>query len=188
MHYTQQFDETDCGPACLAMIASHFGMKKSITSIRTLAGTDKQGTNLAGMVQVAQKLGFTVKALKGTAEALTPDMPLPFIAHVAKPSEKGLLLHFVLVVKITKKHMEIWDPDPTVKKKRMTRDDFCKIWSGYVLFLNPGQDFKPEKGSEAILFRFLPFYALTRVRSRLRALSHCCSSPSASSDLFISGT
>jgi ATP-binding cassette subfamily B protein len=156
MHYTQQFDETDCGPACLAMIASHFGMKKSITSIRTLAGTDKQGTNLAGMVQVAQKLGFTVKALKGTAEALTPDMPLPFIAHVAKPSEKGLLLHFVLVVKITKKHMEIWDPDPTVKKKRMTRDYFCKIWSGYVLFLNPGQDFKPEKGSEAILFRFLP--------------------------------
>ena len=57
MTYTPQFDETDCGPACLAMIASHFGMKKSITSIRTIAGTDKQETNLAGMVEVAKKWG-----------------------------------------------------------------------------------------------------------------------------------
>ncbi len=37
-------DETDCEPACFAMIASHFGMKKNIASIRTIAGIDKQGT------------------------------------------------------------------------------------------------------------------------------------------------
>ena len=48
------------------------------------------------------------------------------------------------------------DPDPTKKKIRMTQDDFAKIWTGYVIFLNPSQEFKPEKGKGSVLFRFLP--------------------------------
>ena len=52
-------------------------------------------------------MGFTVKALKGTVEALSSDMPFPFIAHVAEP-----------------------------KKRRITQDDFAKIWTGYVILLN----------------------------------------------------
>lgn len=156
MHYISQRDETDCGPACLSMIASYYGSKKSITSIRTLAGTDKQGTNLAGMVQVATKMGFSVKALKGNAEALSVDLPVPFIAHVGITCDSGTLLHYVVIVKITKTDIYVWDPDPTKKKYKLSHDEFCKIWTGYVLFVNPGNDFKPEKGSGAILFRFLP--------------------------------
>jgi ABC-type bacteriocin transporter len=156
MKYLSQLDETDCGAACIAMLVSHFGIKKSITSIRITAGTDKQGTNLAGLVQASQKLGFTAKALRGSASALTPDMPFPFIAHFAKPTEKGTLLHYVVVVKVRKKIIEIWDPDPTVKKQKMSLEDFCKLWTGYVVFLNPSKDFVPEKGSGNTLIRFLP--------------------------------
>lgn len=40
MKYFQQFDISDCGAACLAMIASHYGLRLSITEIRNIAGTD----------------------------------------------------------------------------------------------------------------------------------------------------
>ena len=60
MKYIQQLDETDCGAACIAMIASHYNFKKSVTLIREISGTDTKGTNLAGLVQGAKKLGFSV--------------------------------------------------------------------------------------------------------------------------------
>jgi ATP-binding cassette subfamily B protein len=118
MKYYQQFDETDCGAACLSMVVSHYGHVKRLTTIREAAGTDRQGTNLAGMLQAAQLLGFNAKALKGKIDAFTAQLPVPLIAHVIKPSERGNLLHFLVVRKINKKYVEVWDPSPAVKKQR----------------------------------------------------------------------
>lgn len=154
--YFQQLDETDCGAACLAMITSHFGLHRSITTIRQMACTDTKGTNLAGMVQAAQNLGMEAHALKGNADALPPDIPVPFIAHMAIPTEKGTLLHYTVITKITKKYIGIWDPDPNKKKYRMDKEAFCKQWTGYVIFLKPDTSFKKEKSGGNLLFKFLP--------------------------------
>ena len=54
MTYIKQFDESDCGAACLAMIASHFGSHLSITKIREVAGTDREGTFLNGMLEASK--------------------------------------------------------------------------------------------------------------------------------------
>src|SRR5574344_2978508 len=99
MKYIQQLAETDCGAACLAMVASHYKLSKSITSIREKCGTDKKGTNLAGMVQAAQKMGFSVHARKGTKEALTSELPFPFIAHFVIKHDEYALAHFVVIRK-----------------------------------------------------------------------------------------
>ena len=40
MHYRQQLDSSDCGAACLAMVASYFGQTLNIAEIRKKAGTD----------------------------------------------------------------------------------------------------------------------------------------------------
>lgn len=45
---TKQHDITDCGAACLTTISKQYGFKTSITKIREVAGTDKQGTNAYG--------------------------------------------------------------------------------------------------------------------------------------------
>lgn len=58
MKYFQQLDISDCGAACLAMIASKYRKYSSIAKIREIAGTDILGTNLNGMVQAGEKLGF----------------------------------------------------------------------------------------------------------------------------------
>ena len=49
MKYIQQLDITDCGAACIAMIASHYGSKLSISEIRSTAGTNIIGTNINGI-------------------------------------------------------------------------------------------------------------------------------------------
>lgn len=54
MRLIKQLDETDCGAACIAMIARFYKSSYPVTRIREIAGTDRQGTNLAGMVQVRE--------------------------------------------------------------------------------------------------------------------------------------
>ena len=142
MKYIQQLDETDCGAACIAMIASHYKLRKTVTLIREISGTDTKGTNLAGLVQGAKRLGFSAHALKGTKEALTPDLPFPFIAHITVQKNDYLLLHYVVIKSISKDKIQIWDPDDTKKKYNLTLEDFCKKWTGYAVFITPDRNLK----------------------------------------------
>lgn len=98
----KQQDISDCGAACLATISKQYGLSTSITKIREVAGTDKQGSNAYGMVKAAEQLGLTAKAVKGTPEAFFSEFPLPAIAHVVV---NGSLLHYVVIHKITKKRL-----------------------------------------------------------------------------------
>ena len=82
MKLIKQFDETDCGAACLAMIATHFGSHLSITKIREVAGTDRQGTSLKGMLEAARNLNLDAKAVKGNEQIFSPKFPVPLIAHL----------------------------------------------------------------------------------------------------------
>jgi len=60
----KQHDITDCGAACLASVAGHYGLKLSIAHIRQIASTDKKGTNMLGLREAAEQLGFSAKAVK----------------------------------------------------------------------------------------------------------------------------
>lgn len=102
----KQRDITDCGAACLASIASHYKLNFPVARIRQLAGTDKKGTNVLGMIEAARKLGFEAKGVKGSFESLFK-IPLPAIAHIVV---KEQLQHYVVIYKVTSKYIEIMDP------------------------------------------------------------------------------
>ena len=57
----KQHDITDCGAACLASVAAHYQLQIPIARIRQYAGTDKKGTNVLGLLEAAQKLGFEAR-------------------------------------------------------------------------------------------------------------------------------
>ena len=77
----KQHDITDCGAACLASIATHYVLHIPIARIRQYAGTDKKGTNVLGLLEAAQKLGFNAKGVRGDFDSLFK-IPKPAIAHV----------------------------------------------------------------------------------------------------------
>lgn len=65
MKYRQQYDSSDCGAACLAMIASFYGANLNIAEIRHYAGTDSYGTNFHGMLLAANHYGLKARAVEG---------------------------------------------------------------------------------------------------------------------------
>src|SRR5262245_33974793 len=104
--FVRQNDQSDCGAAALATIALHYRTPIGLQQMRELAGTDRVGTNLLGLVRAAEKLGFAAKGVKGTYEGL-PGVLLPAIAHVRTAEGLG---HFVVLHRASKTHVIVADP------------------------------------------------------------------------------
>ena len=145
----KQHDESDCGAACLAIVAKHYGLKMHISKIREIAGTDKRGTNAYGLVKAAEELGFTAKGVKAKPEHLKKELPFPAIAHVIKDN----LLHYVVIHEV--KDNEIVVADPAEGIVYYAPEEFYEIWSGVLILMTPTEKF--EKGDETtgLFSRFL---------------------------------
>ena len=109
MKYYQQFDESDCGAACLAMVASYYGKILNIARIREIAGTDLDGTNLKGLLQAARTYNLRGKAVKGMKESINKNILTPFIVHLKILSNDSVYYHYAVIKKnkqIKNQHME----------------------------------------------------------------------------------
>jgi ATP-binding cassette, subfamily C, bacteriocin exporter len=62
--FVKQFDGTDCAAACLAMVCLHYKKETVITKLRDIMGTDLKGTNLIGLSNAADELGFDSRAIR----------------------------------------------------------------------------------------------------------------------------
>ncbi len=150
----KQHDITDCGAACLASISAYHGLQFPISRIRQFASTDKKGTNVLGLVEAAQKLGFSAKGVKGPFDALFK-IPKPAIAHVIV---KNGLHHFVVIYDIDKSSISIMDPGygKIIKK---SHEDFQKEWSGILVILMPTEKFETGDKKVSIAQRFIRLVA-----------------------------
>lgn len=155
----RQMDGSDCGAAALATVARHYGMEFGLQTMRQLAGTDRVGTNLLGLVQAAERIGFAAKAVKGPCEALE-QAPLPAIAHVK--TEQGLG-HFVVLYRADSKSVVIADPARGVQK--LSREAFSQMWTGYLLLMTPDETRRrsdEQAGSKSPMRQFLGLLRLHR--------------------------
>lgn len=145
----RQYDITDCGAACLSSIARYYGLKISLTKIREMAGTDTQGVNAYGLISAAKKLGFCAKGFKASKEELLTDFKLPTIANVLVDDK---LTHFVVIYSIKNNTIIAADPDKGIVK--YTLDEFCSIWTGGLILLEPDENFQKGNHTQSMLLKF----------------------------------
>jgi ABC-type bacteriocin/lantibiotic exporters, contain an N-terminal double-glycine peptidase domain len=139
----RQHDITDYGAACLASIAAYYNLKLPIARIRQYASTDRKGTNILGLIEASERLGFSAKGVKGPLESLAK-IPKPAIAHIIV---KEVLHHFVVIYKVTDKYIQVMDPADG-KMHRKTPEEFAEEWTGVLLLLVPAEGF--QQGHEGI--------------------------------------
>jgi HlyB family type I secretion system ABC transporter len=125
----RQTGQSDCGAAALATVALHHRRPIGLQRLRDLTGTDRIGTNLLGLLHAAEALGFSAKAVKGSYEVL-PQVPLHAIAHAKTEGGRG---HFVVLYRVKPEAVTVADPARGIQK--LSRDEFCRRWTGYLLVL-----------------------------------------------------
>ena len=130
-HHVLQHSEEDCGAACLAAIAKHYGRNFTLNHIREVVGTGQLGTTLLGLRRGTEAMGFNARSGKASAELLAQldKIPLPAIIHW-----QG----YHWVVFYGKKGTQYVIADPAVGIRYLSRQELSESWTnGIMLLLKP---------------------------------------------------
>lgn len=165
MIFIPQHDKMDCGPACLAMIATYYGKTFDLAFIRDQSFISKEGVSLLGISEASKKIGLNTISAKLNTHELRNDL-LPCILHWNQN-------HFVVLYKISK-NIFTGKPvyriaDPSHGFVSLTEEKFNKSWlsdgeKGVALFLEPTEKFykqepsQQDKLSVKYLFKYLKPY------------------------------
>lgn len=126
----QQQSQEDCGAACLATIAKHYGRIFSINHIREAVGTGQLGTTMLGLKQGAEALSFYTRGVKALLEIVDRgELPLPAIINW-----KGY--HWVVLY--GKRGRKYVIADPGIGIRYLSRKELTQGWTnGFMLLLEP---------------------------------------------------
>ncbi len=154
--FVQQYDNMQCGAACIAMICKHYGYNISLSRISDICHPTTEGVSLLGLVKSAESIGFNAYPCKLALQNLR-DNNQPCILHWNQN-------HFVVLYKIKGKYFYIADPAKgkyTVDEKELTErwinSSFFNTDKGIALLLEPSKNIEnPTKlPKESRSFRFL---------------------------------
>jgi ATP-binding cassette, subfamily C, bacteriocin exporter len=126
----RQQTAADCGAACLATVALHFGNPISVGTARLFTGADHSGISALGLVQGARSLGMEARALRASPEVVD-EIPLPAIAHIMREG----FCHYVVIHRITASRIVLADPAQGIC--RMERTHFLNLWTGVLIVFEP---------------------------------------------------
>lgn len=133
----KQHDRMDCGPACLKIIAEHYGKKITLDYLREICFTNRSGTSLLSLNSAACKIGFRTESVKLEVDGLIKKGNLPCIAFWQQK-------HFIVIYKVTATTVYISDPAHgllTYPKKELIKNWADEGGRGIVLILKPTDDF-----------------------------------------------
>lgn len=142
--YFAQQSASDCGAACLVMVASYWGKKFSVNRLRDLAKVDRNGSSLKGLSAAAESVGFTSRPVKISLDRLA-EQPLPAIVHWEGK-------HYIVVYAVTA--TEVIVADPAIGQRTLSHQKFLKDWVGYALILEPSALLKDAEEATTPFWQF----------------------------------
>jgi subfamily B ATP-binding cassette protein HlyB/CyaB len=136
--WMHQHDESDCGAACLTMIAKYYGLSLRMGQVREMANVSVEGATMGAVCRAAENLGFRARPYKLSYSGLK-NMNMPAIVHW-----EGY--HWVVLFRRNEKY--VWLADPALGIRKLTHEEFKNSWTRYAIELEPTdklQDLEPAK-------------------------------------------
>src|SRR5271170_3346180 len=104
----RQAESTECGHACLAMIAYWFGHRIDLVSLRLSHATSANGLSVHTMALLAEQIGLKARALRLEPQYLS-HLKMPAVLHWD-------MNHFVVLKSVSRRGVVIHDPARGVRR------------------------------------------------------------------------
>src|SRR3954453_17643954 len=127
----RQTEATECGLACLAMVASYHGHRTDLNSLRRRHPVSLKGVTLRDLMQIAAHLGLSCRPRRIEIGHLC-QLRLPAILHWD-------MAHFVVLKAYRKKGIVVHDP--AAGEKWFPIKEAARHLTGVVLELSPTEAF-----------------------------------------------
>lgn len=140
-----QSESSECGLACLAMVAGHHGLRVSLRELRRRFPLSLKGASLPRLIAVAGDLGLQSRPLRLELDELD-QLKTPCVLHWD-------LNHFVVLARVRGRKVIVLDP--AFGRRELTRDEVSEHFTGVALELVPAADFRPRPPAPAVAVRQL---------------------------------
>lgn len=127
-----QTEATECGLACLAMVAGFYGRHVDLPALRRQFGISLKGVGLDRVIEIARRLDLGARALKLELKQLS-ELRVPCILH-------WNFNHFVVLHSVRGKRVIIHDPARGVRT--LSFDEVSRAFTGVALELWPTSGFQ----------------------------------------------
>ena len=145
-----QTESSECGLACLAMVASHFGYHTDLADLRRQFSISLKGATLAQLMRHASAMQLNSRPLRLELDELD-QLALPCILH-------WNLNHFVVLKAVRKDwrgKVTLVLLDPAVGERRVPLEEASSHFTGVALELAPSPSFKPKNEKKQVALRDL---------------------------------
>lgn len=145
-----QTESSECGLACLAMIANHFGYQVDLTDLRRKFSISLKGATLAQLIRHASSLELSSRPLRLELDEID-QLVLPCILH-------WNLNHFVVLKQVKKNwqgKISLVLLDPAVGERRVSLEEASTHFTGVALELTPTAKFETKDERKKIAIRDL---------------------------------
>jgi len=140
-----QTEATECGLACLGMIAGYHGYRTDLRSMRQQFPISLKGATLTHLIKIADRLNIGTRPLKLDLNDLGL-LKLPCILH-------WNFNHFVVLKEVGAKSITVHDP--ALGMRKISLAVASKSFTGVALELWPDVSFKPQKAIQPVKLRSL---------------------------------
>lgn len=136
-----QFEVTECGTCCLAMVLSYFGHWEPLDRLRQLCGASRDGVSAGSLVRAAKQLNMNVKGFGVKADELA-DLPMPQILF-------WNFNHFIVLESVQGDVVQV--VDPAIGRRRLRLADLEAGYCGVSLCMAPGENFQLSGSRPSVL-------------------------------------
>lgn len=135
-----QTEATECGLACLAMVAGFHGYHSDLIDLRRRFNVSLKGMSLRQLIQAAHQLQLGTRALKLELDNLS-ELKLPCVLH-------WNFSHFVVLQAVDARGVTVHDPAMGIR--RLSLDEVSKCFTGVALELWPDSGFEKQENPPRI--------------------------------------
>lgn len=143
--WVEQHSSSDCGAACLAMIAQYWGKQFPLHILRELANIGRSGASLKSLANAAERVGFHARPVRASFSRIA-EQSHPWIAHWEGS-------HYVVVYRIKGERVIV--ADPAIGRRSLSQQEFQEHWTGYALLLEPTERLQETDIKQSSLSRYL---------------------------------
>lgn len=143
--WIEQQSSSDCGAACLAMIAAYWGKRLPIHMLREKANVGRSGASLKSLAKGAESVGLHARPVRASFGRVAQQTN-PWIAHWQGN-------HYIVVYRVEAHQVMV--ADPAVGRKYISKEEFKAHWTGYALLIDPTEQLKNVEFQKASLGRYI---------------------------------
>lgn len=142
-----QSEFSECGLACVAMIANYYGHHLTIASLRVRTGASLRGTSLRHLIILADDLDLDATPLQVSIDDLRSQVK-PAILHWD-------FRHFVVLARASRRYVVIHDP--ALGRRRVSYAEVSRHFTGVLLDLRAKERLEPIRSDERVsVFGLVP--------------------------------